>query len=191
VRAAGWAGVMSLPRLLVPRSDGRLGMQPVPELRALRGQQTSLRDVALVSPRNLDVSGGALEIVAEIVPGTAAQVGISVRRTPDGAEQTVVVYDTIRTSLGVDRDHSSLDSAVEHGTRWARLELGQAEPLSLHIFVDHSVVEVFANGRVCVASRVYPTRSDSLGVNLFARAGSAHVNALDVWAMAPVWPGAD
>jgi len=191
VRAAGWAGVMSLPRLLVPRSDGRLGMQPVPELRALRGQQTSLRDVSLVSPRHLDVSGGALEIMAEIVPGTAAQVGISVRCTPDDAEQTVVVYDAMRTSLGVDRTHSSLDSAVEHGTHWARLELGQAEPLSLHIFVDHSVVEVFANGRVCLASRVYPTRSDSLGVNLFAQAGSAHANALDVWTMASVWPGAD
>ena len=79
VRAAGWAGVMCLPRLLVPRGDGRLGMQPVPELRILRGQQTSLRDVSLVSPRHLDVSGGALEIVAEIVPGTAAQVGMPAR----------------------------------------------------------------------------------------------------------------
>ena len=66
-RAAGWAGVMSLPRHLLPRSDGRLGMQPVPELRALRGRQTSIRDVSLASPRTLDVSGRALEIVAEIV----------------------------------------------------------------------------------------------------------------------------
>ena len=190
-RAAGWAGVMSLPRHLLPRSDGRLGMQPVPELRALRGQQTSIRDVSLASPRTLDVSGRALEIVAEIVPSGAAQVGISVRCTPDGAEQTVIVYDVTRKALAVDRERSSLDSAVERDTRWARLELGQAEPLSLQIFVDHSVVEVFANGRLCLTSRIYPTRSDSLGVTLFASGGSAHVNTLDVWHMAPVWSSAD
>src|SRR4029078_8088561 len=86
-RASGWAGVMSLPRLLLPRSDGHLGMQPVPELRALRaqhGQHTSIRNEALGVPRLLDVAGAALEIVTEIAPGNAQQVRLSVRRTPDG-----------------------------------------------------------------------------------------------------------
>ena len=182
-RAAGWAGVMSLPRLLLPRGDGRLGMEPVPELRTLRGSHTSARDVSLMSSRVLDVSGAALEIVAEISPGTAAQVGISVRRSPEGAEQTVIVYDSGAQSLAVDRERSSLDPTSQRDVRSARLELGQAETLRLHIFVDHSVLEVFANGRVCLASRIYPTRSDSLGVELLAAGGSAHVSELDVWHM--------
>ncbi len=134
------------------------------------------------------MSGAALEIVAEIDPGTAAQVGIAVRRAPDGAEQTVIGYDAASQSLTVDRQRSSLDPATPRDTREAGLELGHAEPLRLQVFVDHSVIEVFANGQVCLTSRVYPTRPDSLGVELFASGGSAQVNELDVWKMASVWP---
>jgi beta-fructofuranosidase len=58
------------------------------------------------------------------------------------------------------------------------------------VFVDHSVIEVFANGHTCLASRVYPTRPDSLGVELFATGASARLAALDVWQMAAIWPAA-
>ncbi|MND04064.1 Sucrose-6-phosphate hydrolase [compost metagenome] len=34
--AAGWAGVMSLPKLLTFQDDGMLGVEPVPELKVLR-----------------------------------------------------------------------------------------------------------------------------------------------------------
>jgi beta-fructofuranosidase len=186
--AAGWAGVMSLPRLLVPRSGGRLGFQPLPELRALRGGQTTVRDVSLASPLRLEVSGTALEIEAEIVPGTASHAGISVRCAPDGAEQTLVAYDARSRTLLVDRQRSSLDPTTQHDTRATLLELGESEPLQLRIFVDHSVVEVFANGHVCMTSRIYPTRQDSLGVQLFAAGGTAHVNQAVAWEMASVWP---
>jgi beta-fructofuranosidase len=185
-RAAGWAGVMSLPRLLSLRSDGRLGMEPAPELRGLRGRQTSVRDVHLASSRMVDVFGAALEIVAEIVPGTATQVQISVRRAPDGSEQTVIMYDSISQMLTIDRQRSSLDPSCLRDTRGAHLELGHAEPLRLQIFIDQSVLEIFANGQACLASRIYPRRSDSLGVELSALGGSAHVNELQVWEMAPV-----
>jgi hypothetical protein len=40
------------------------------------------------------------------------------------------------------------------------MKLDAGEPLRLDIFVDHSVVEVFAAGRVAMALRVYPSKSD-------------------------------
>jgi beta-fructofuranosidase len=187
-RAAGWAGVMSLPRLLEPLGEGRVGMQPVPELRVLRGKELRPRAMPLTSARRLDVSGAALEIVADIDPGSATQVGISVRCAADGSEQTVIVYDTASHTLAIDRQRSSLDPAAERDTRSARLELAQHELLQLHIFVDHSVVEVFANGRQCMASRVYPTRADSLGVEVFAAGGAAHALRVAAWEMASVRP---
>jgi beta-fructofuranosidase len=36
----------------------------------------------------------------------------------------------------------------------------------LRIFVDRSILEVFANDRVSITTRIYPTRRDSLGVAL-------------------------
>ena len=47
------------------------------------------------------------------------------------------------------------------------------------------MLEVFANERQCVTQRIYPTRSDSLGVTLFSRGGSVDVKSLDAWDMAP------
>ena len=189
-RAAGWAGVMSIPRVFVPRPDGRLGMQPVPELKALRRQHTSIGSVALHSRLQVDLRGAALEIAAEIAPGSAAQIGVRVLCAPHGEEQTVIVYDTAADRLSIDRQRSSLDPDVQREEHGVRLGLAAAEPLRLQVFVDHSVVEVFANGHTCLASRVYPTRPDSLGVELFATGPGARLQALDAWAMGSSFRGA-
>ena len=56
----------------------------------------------------------------------------------------------------------------------APFTLKNNETLQLRIYVDKSVVEVFANGRQCITQRVYPTRADSTGVRLVSRGGQAH-----------------
>ena len=62
------------------------------------------------------------------------------------------------------------------------------EPLKLRIFIDRSLVEVFANGRQYLAMRVYPGRKDSLGVSLRAQGQDAVLNSLDAWQMKSIWP---
>lgn len=53
------------------------------------------------------------------------------------------------------------------------------ERLQLRVFVDKSVVEVFANGRQAIARRIYPSRPDSLGVCLFATGGDVEARAVN------------
>ena len=48
---------------------------------------------------------------------------------------------------------------------------------------QRSVVEVFVNGRQCVAVRVYPGRRDSTGVSLISRGQESEVLSLDCWQM--------
>ena len=62
-----------------------------------------------------------------------------------------------------------------------------AEPLELRVFVDKSVVEVFANGKQCVAMRVYPGREDSLGVSLRAQGDDAELESLSAWQMENIY----
>jgi beta-fructofuranosidase len=57
--------------------------------------------------------------------------------------------------------------------------------------VDRSVVEVFCNGRQCVAMRVYPEREDSVGVSLYARGRDAVLRSLDAWQMKSIYEDAD
>jgi beta-fructofuranosidase len=90
--------------------------------------------------------------------------------------------------LVIERDASSVSPHVERDERSAPVELAPGEPLKLHVFLDHSVIEVVVNdGRTCLASRIYPFRPDSLGLGLFARKGSATVESIDVWELDAIW----
>ena len=61
------------------------------------------------------------------------------------------------------------------------------EPLKLRVFVDKSVVEVFANGKQCVAIRVYPGRKDSLGISLRAQGDDAELKSFSAWQMENIY----
>lgn len=189
--AAGWSGVMSLPRVLSLLPDGTLGVAPVPELERLRGDHRRYSDLPLQpdAPTPLpDAAGDGLEIRAAFAPGAAETVGLAIRRSPDGAEETIVRYDRDRGLLTLDGTRSSRDVGVDRPVESAALRLAPDEPLDLRVFVDRSVVEVFANGRVAIADRIYPTRPDSLGVAAFATGGAALLSSLDLWQMAAIWP---
>lgn len=62
------------------------------------------------------------------------------------------------------------------------------ESLELQVFIDRSVVEVFANGRQCCSIRVYPTEKGARNVSLFSKGGDAELLRLDAWHMRAVWP---
>jgi beta-fructofuranosidase len=153
---AGWSGVLSLPRVVQLGSDGTPRFVPAPELVGLRQQEFPVQTVEIgssggeiVVPK---ITGDCLELRVEFSPSNATRYGISVRRSPDGSEKLDIVYDRERGLLGE-----------------APLRLTESEPLTLHIFVDRSVIEVFANGgRACHTYRTYPHRADAIGVSMFA-----------------------
>lgn len=191
---AGWAGMLSLPRLLTLRPDGRLGIEPVPELSSLRGRHRSFGPIE-VTPTSRDVlrgvQGDCLEIVAVFASGDAARYGLVLRRAPDGEEYTLISYDATARRLTIDRDHASTSTEVHRGIDRGPFELADGEALRLHVFLDRSIVEVYANGRACATERIYPSRADSLGLDLFARGGSVEVISVDVWELDASHGGSD
>jgi sucrose-6-phosphate hydrolase SacC (GH32 family) len=205
----GWASVMSLPRVLSLGEDGSLRIEPAPELEVLRHQPREWRDVALPAGQDVDLEnlrGDCLELTVEIEPGTAAEVGVMVRCSPAGEEQTPIVCARRDQLLRIELARSTLDPAIRYPrfasrhapeglteserytqAQEAPLSLESGEPLRLRIFLDRSVLEVFANGRQCLTQRIYPSRSDSLGVRLFAR-GAAATARVQAWSMMPATP---
>ncbi len=57
------------------------------------------------------------------------------------------------------------------------------ENLKLRVFVDKSVVEVFVNGKQCIAARVYPSRQDAIGVSLRSQGQDSELKLLEAWQM--------
>jgi len=187
---AGWSGAMSLPLVLSMRTDGTLGIEPAAELTALRAEHAGHRDLVVSPTADLvleDVVGDCLEIVAEVAVRPGAEFGIKVHRPLEGEEETVVLYDSRKGRISLDTGSASLDPDLSPSAQGGPLELAEGEPLRLRIFLDRSIVGVFANGRACVTRRMYPTRADSLGIALTVRGASATVTSLDAWQMHSIW----
>ncbi len=195
----GWNDIMSLPRHYWLGEDNLLRMAPVPELEAQRFDEQTVpaQEMPANSEQLLEnVSGQAIEIEAVIEPGAAREVGFSVLRSPDGAEQTRISFFAALQDrranpgwLQIDTSQSSLASDV-HGRppEQGPLNLAADEALHVRIFIDRSIIEVFANERQCLTLRVYPSREDSTGVTIFARGGAAQLRSLSAWQMRSAWP---
>jgi len=181
--------VMSVPRVLTLGDGETLCVEPVPELRALRREHYHREGVDLTSAADYvlpDVQGACLEIVAEFEPawGEATDYGLLVRCSPEQDEYTAILYDCTAGTLVVDRDHASLAPESYRGVHRGAVAPADEESITLRILLDHSVIEVYVNDRVCLTERIYPTRDDSQGIRLVAKNGRARLRTLDVWQMA-------
>lgn len=186
---SGWAHNAGLPLSVYLRDDGRLGIEPIQELQSLRGaKRLSLRDQSLAETnvQLRDVHGDMLEIQLELEPGSAKQFGIKVRCTPDGEEETLLYYDWNQAMLMVDRSKTTLHPGEKcRGIQGGKLEL-LGENLKLHIYLDRSMVEAYANGLKSLTTRVYPSRMDALGLEIWGD-GEPFVKSLDIWDMQSIW----
>ena len=180
----GWAGTLTLPRVLTLRPDGRLEIAPAPELEALRAVHETIGERPLADELVLATQGDRLELAATIAPGDAAAIRLLVCASPGGKERTLVEWDRATGLVSVDRSRSSLDPRAAGGRHSGALDLG-AEDLELRVFVDGSIVEVFANRRCALTVRIYPTREDSMAVSLSAIGGVARIRAVDAWQLTP------
>lgn len=204
--------VMSVPRRLSLNEQATVGgldrrqlnplrIEPIEELKALRFNPVKVENVAI--PANGErilpgVQGKAMELEAVIDPRQAREVGLRVLRSPNGQEQASISlfmhswaypWTSDRRELMIDVSQASLGPEVASRTpEIGPLYLKQGELLRLRVFIDRSIVEVFANGRQCLTQRLWPTRADALGVSLFSRGGKTIVKSIEAWEMAASKP---
>ena len=171
----------------------------------MRGSHERIENMDLPANREVvldTVAGSALEIIAEIDPRESPLVELNLLRSPDREEFTRVAFfkdrgfsqrvfgSDARQSLLTDRYLLLIGTApdvLSRAPETAPVLLAEGELLELRVFVDRSVIEVFANGRQCLAVRVYPERADSTGVSLRAQGSAARLRSLDAWQMNSIW----
>jgi fructan beta-fructosidase len=57
--------------------------------------------------------------------------------------------------------------------------------ISLRIFLDARVMEVFANDGATASYAVIDAKPQDLGIEVFAMGGTAHLDSLTAWPMKP------
>jgi len=187
-----WRGAQSIPRTLMLRryADGlRLVQQPARELESLRREKfhivnASVNDVNQ-KIRETRTNGEVYEFEAEFRPGPGDDIGFRLRRSKDA--ETWVGFDAVHRELYVDRTRSGEVSFSKDfpGRHSARLE--HNESIKLHVFVDRSSVEVFANdGERVLSERIYPPPGSD-GIELYSQGASGSVVSLTIWELNSAW----
>jgi beta-fructofuranosidase len=187
---SGWSGIMGLPWEVALDGDDTLLIEPIREIECLRHSPASHSPGVIEADTEValpGVGGNCLELAVTLAPGESSTCGVKVRRSSGGEEETVIRYDRADATLTVDISRASLSPHVRNLIpETGPLSLAEGEPLHLRVFVDRTIVEIFANGRLCLTRRMYPTRDDSVGVSAFAEGGAAGLESLQAWQMAGI-----
>jgi len=169
----GWNGCLTLPRILSIDRQGELKQEPAPELERLRGERRSVSSLVVDDgSRTLeDIRGDCLEIRARFENGNARSFGLTVSCASRGRGGIPIAFG---------------DGQLRAGDALGPVRLaGDGNKLELRVFLDKSVLEVYANGRECFTS-VIPYEEGHFAVSVFAEGGKATLAELDAWSLEPI-----
>jgi fructan beta-fructosidase len=163
----------------------------VKELESLRGEPFHLKETSVGYTNSKLAKKGpkseTYEIEAELEPGGATEIGFHLRKN-DGVE-TVIGIVPATDSLYVDRTESGEVSFSRDFPGRFSTTLSSTKRVRLHIFVDRSSIEVFANdGEKVMTDRIYPPPG-STGIELYATGHGGKVISLTVWPLKSIWDG--
>lgn len=186
---SGWTGTYGIPRSLWLGADGTLRMQPVKEMENLRQPVKIKNNITVKAGSDFELTGFGkelLELEITLSMGAADKFGVRVGCSDDGREETSLYYNAAEKKLMFDATKSS----IEHGRKIVEegpMNVKKGETLVLRVFVDRSIVEVYANDRQAIARNIYPVLRGT-GVKLFAEGGDVKVLSVKAWELMPSNP---
>ncbi len=170
-------GIQSLPRELELPADGVLRIRPLRELQSLRsdGQQEEAITVKSDTAHALkEISGNAIELEVAFKSPAAKEFGLDVLCDKNGENGLRVAVMAESKTLRV-------------GNVRAPFVLKEGEDLTLRVFIDKNLVEVFANDRQAAVAATGKYVPENLGVRLFSSGGDVVVKQLKCWKMKSIY----
>lgn len=140
----GWCGFFNLPREVRIKQDGTLQFIPVKELKELRTDPDK-KEYLEVSDSETEIQAGngeccEIKFILDLQETTADQVELKLR-CGEG-KKTVCLFDLKKGEMSVDRTSGDGWSI---GVSRSVLSLNGKRELDVHVFVDRSSIEIFAD----------------------------------------------
>ncbi len=168
-----WNGCLTLPRILTLDQQGRLKIKPAPELKKLRDKHIHLDEVMITSDLKdslKELNGTCLEIIVKFQLIDAKLFGLKIIDSFDNYDEIIIGYNSSKKQLLAGREKGQFIFYEE-----------EEKQLKLHVFIDKSVIEVYANSRECITSRIYPKNIETIKIYLFAENGIVKLLSMDAW----------
>jgi len=173
--AAGWAGSMSLPRVLSLAADNTLTMEFLPELAKLRSKEFALpgRPQGDEARRN---AFGKLELRE-----TACEIELQIHRE----KLDLRLSDGASAILSLAFDPGRPGAELRVGEKSAGVAVASGGEHKLRIFLDASVVECIVDGSRALTERCYAVPKGTLRLNILEQ-GLDAITTLRVWELNPI-----
>lgn len=181
----------------------RIHFTPAGDYASLRYGHVALENIDLPAFEEIlldGIEGKELELEIEFDEDTP-DLEINVLRDPEKEEYTTITFyrnkgfadrtkenfDAIQerySAIQVDNSHGSVSPAASpREPDIKHFPMPADGSLKLHIFIDRSIVEVFANDFSVSMVRTWPVKAESKGISFRALGRPAKISKLDAWRM--------
>lgn len=182
----GYAHTYSLPREISLDSKGNLIQKPFSGLTAMRSETSfKMTDFNLSAEKDLNpVKGRSLELSAKFVVGNG-DFGFSF--LGNGEQKITLVYSPNTGMLSLDM--SGINRIVNDGVFGGVYNyalptpVAVGEEMTLKVFVDHSIIDIFVNDTYAASVRVFPRDVDALKATAFVKNGSVKMTSLEAYVL--------
>jgi beta-fructofuranosidase len=171
----GYNGALSLPRILSLNTEGNLIQTPAEEVSGLRIEPAEHIELSLSGgEQELKTRGMEAEIRLTLFPQGHDDFYLNIYKSKDGRECTRIHYNADKGELTLEKGLSSL--AAEPAKDFQRAKIpAVCSGLDLRVFLDRSIIEIFANNETVITGRVYPVLEDSTGISVSGKIGRATI----------------
>ena len=165
----GWAGMMTLPRECTLDENGMLCQKPIRELQTLRRDEVHVENLSVQTKTALPQLGGKQREFEICIDMKDAQ-SVSLNLLETGDERLTVCYNRASETLRIDRSQCGYpltEDLAPEKKPWCEAKVPLKDgKLNLHIFVDVSIVEIYADeGRAAMSSLAFP-KGDAYDVSV-------------------------
>lgn len=189
-------GMFSLMRHVTEDDEGNVRILPAAQNEVLRQKEIWQGEVALTAFERvaLPANGKCVEITASLHMGKARSVEFRVLCDKAGREYTTVSLTAGKNRgklflyLTVDTSHASLSpDVIGRMPDTTRFAWDGTSPISLRIFVDKCMVEVFAGEHAALCQLAYATLPDADGITVEAIGSDARLEDVHVFALGSIY----
>ncbi|MBV9624756.1 MAG: glycoside hydrolase family 32 protein [Acidobacteria bacterium] len=178
-RDSGWAGMMSLPRVLTVDADYGLRVEVAPAIEALR-QKPQIVEVTGNEEQNqrrirsMYIEQCCGEVLCRFKRDSPAPFSLSL--TSDHPEQCWL---TLRYNASQPAKLLVDETLLPLGT-------GTDEQIEFHLYIDGSAIETFINRQTSYTKRFYPAGSTAPRVGLKIAGRTSDISRLRLWQISPI-----
>ena len=178
--ASGWAGLMSLPRVLTLAPNGRISMQVAPAIEKLRKHHQSFNP-------STDDQKNKKQIAKMFIADCCGEIICKMKRSTEliGISINGDSQESAKPWLTLQYDPARPDRILIEG-KDIPFDPSGSDELTIHCYIDGSVIEAFVNNQAAYTKRFYYSGPVAPKTNIQIIGNTTNLSSLSIWQISPI-----